>query len=116
MYDVLVIAKYVIFYCNQKKYVIHNFKLQQILIGVVIPKVHNIYKIFGCCNLFITNYDIDNINTDDRKMIEAVIDECDKYSYSQFVKIIHNQTPWKKTYINIEKIITHQSIKNFFDN
>lgn len=31
MYDVLVITKYVIFYCNQKKYVIHNLKLQQIL-------------------------------------------------------------------------------------
>lgn len=140
MYDVLVIAKYVIFYCNQKKYVIHNFKLQQILyfiqaeflvgkgipcfndrieawnIGVVIPKVYNIYKIFGCCDLFITKYDIDNINTADRKIIEAVIDECDKYSYSQFVKIIHNQTPWKRAYINTEKIITHQSIKNFFDN
>lgn len=140
MYDVLVIAKYVIFYCNQKKYVVYNLKLQQILyfiqaeflvskgipcfnerieawnIGVVIPKVYNIYKIFGCCDLFITKYDIDNINTDDRKIIEAVIDECDKYSYSQFVKIIHNQTPWKRAYINTEKIITHQSIKNFFDN
>lgn len=139
MYSVLDVAKYVIFYSNEKKYDISNLKLQKILyfiqaeflvsenepcfyeeieawnFGPVVPEVYHVYKIFGGSNIYIRNFNKDKILQKDRELIEAMVDECAKYSPSRLVEITHNQAPWKNAYIRgVNNIITKESIKCFF--
>ena len=142
MYSALDIARYIIWYCEEKQYIVSNLKLQRILyfiqakflvekntpcfsekieawtFGPVIPEVYQQYKIFG--NAHIPCVDVQDdfkISEQDKALIDNMIDKCSKFTASQLVEITHRQTPWKKAYRSYQNNeITQLSIKEFFRN
>lgn len=143
MYSALDIAKYIIWYCNNHKIGISNLKMQKILyfiqaeflvelnmpcfkenieawdLGPVVPVVYHKYKAYGYSN--IPSFSIDShsfhFSVLERDHLNAMIEECGKYSASRLVEITHNQSPWKNVYRKYENnIITNESIQDFFEN
>lgn len=142
MYKALTIARYIIEKCNDEKKSISNLKLQKILyfvqanflvsknqpcfseqieawdFGPVVPEVYHEYKIYGGASIpaFFRDNAISVISTNDKKLIDEMIDSCADYSASALVEITHNQSPWLEAYNKPGKnnVITNESIKNFF--
>lgn len=140
MYRALTVAEHIINRCNKLGRPISNLKLQKILyfvqaeflvatghvcfaeeieawdFGPVVPVVYHRYKVYGSASIpyFLTGT-ICRIPTKDIEIMDGIIDECAKYSASKLVEITHNQTPWKKAYRSFDKVITPESIKNYFE-
>jgi len=142
MYDVLLIAKYIIKYCNKSNLPISNLKLQKLLyfiqaaflvekehtcfsdeieawdFGPVVPAVYYKYKIYGGTNIPYMNSDenlFEIIFQEDKDIINRIINDCAKYTASMLVDITHKQTPWLKAYAPyMRNIITKDSIIEFF--
>ena len=141
MYDVLLIANYIIYYCNNNSLPINNLRLQKLLyfiqaeflivikkpcfleeieawdIGPVIPKVYYYFYKYGSCNIFYYNKkNIQYITKKDKNIINNIINIYSKIFNSELVKITQHQTPWMKVY-NYYKtnIINKKSIKFFFE-
>ena len=139
-YNAVDIAKYIIYYCKEQGYFITNLKLQKILyfiqaeflvsknacwfheeieawdFGPVVPEVYREYKSFGNSNLFLDDEDLPYISSEDKELINGMIDICSKYSASELVSLTHNQAPWKKAYKKyFNNIISKQSIKDYFE-
>ena len=139
MYDVQLIAKYVINRCAQTNRSICNLKLQKILYfvqaeflvdtngacfddeieawnyGPVVPAIYFKYKVFGSTNIPDQGDDgFESITTQDRERLNAIIDSAAKYSASTLVEITHRQSPWKNAYHRADKIIHKDEIKEFF--
>lgn len=139
-YNVLDIAKYVIYYCTKKGYLITNLKLQKILyfiqaaflvykdyscfveeieawdFGPVVPEVYHEYKCFGNSNIFLEDENIPYINKEDRKLMDDMIDECSDYTAAELVSLTHKQAPWKRAYKKYyNNIISKESIKEYFE-
>lgn len=140
MYDALLIARYVIMRCNNLNVTISNLKLQKILyfiqaeflvvkqdvcfpnkieaweFGPVVPDVYHKYKIFGSASIhYVGSNSFAGISSDDRALIDGIIDECAGYSASTLVEITHNQTPWKDAFRpRCNCVITPQSIHDYF--
>lgn len=140
MYKVLVIADHIIERCNEMRSPISNLKLQKILyfvqaeflvtigevcfretieawdFGPVVPIVYQRYKVYGSANIPYYQSRIRyRIQPDDLEILDGIIDECAGYSASMLVEITHRQTPWKKAYRSASKIITPESIKEYFE-
>ncbi len=140
MYSALIVAEYIIGYCNENNNSISNLKLQKVLyfvqaqflvknnqrcfaedieawdFGPVVPVVYHKYKIFGSAFIPIP-YDTSGIKIqeEDKWYINAIVDACSKFSASNLVNITHSQDPWKKTYNPFErKVISNDIIKEFF--
>ncbi len=122
MYPVIDVARYIIWYCQEKSYAISNLKLQKILYfaqaqflvfgkdnkpcfsekieawqyGPVVPEVYRQYKIFGSahipCGDIAEEFDIDE---SDKEMINGIVDRCNKYSAERLISISQKQKPWK---------------------
>lgn len=139
MYDVHLIAKYVIHQCAQNRRPISNLKLQKILYfiqaeflvamnkpcfeddieawssGPVIPAVYIEYRIYGDTNLPDQGDDgFETITGKDRNHLNAVISNAAEYSSSQLAEITHNQRPWKDAYKRKSKIIEKAEIRGYF--
>lgn len=140
MYNVLDIAKYIIFYCRRRGYSITNLKLQKLLyfiqaeflvsagspcfseeieawdFGPVVPEVYHEYKVFGNSNIILSeDDDFDFISELDRNKIEEMVDEGVQYSASDLVRITHNQAPWKDAYKRYyNNVITKNAIQRYF--
>ncbi|MBR1603546.1 MAG: DUF4065 domain-containing protein [Synergistaceae bacterium] len=142
MYDVLLIAKYIIKYCNKSNLSISNLKLQKLLyfiqaaflvergqpcfsdeieawdFGPVVPAVYYKYKIYGGTNIpYVNNNEtlFVSISKADKDIIDRIINDCAKYTASMLVDITHKQTPWLKAYAPYTRnIITKDSIMEFF--
>ena len=140
MYDVNLIARYIVKRCNQKRYSISNLKLQKILyfvqaeflveknkpcfsaeieawdFGPVVPEIYHKYKIYGSASIpYVETNTIPAIPNDDASIIDSIVDECGEYSASALVQITHNQAPWKDAYIpRFNNVITKNSIKKYF--
>lgn len=143
MYDVLLIARYVIQYCRECHYSLSNLKLQKILyfiqaeflvvencpcfyedieawdFGPVVPEVYHEYKFFGSSNIMTfdsTDYSKE-IQERHLELINGIIDECAGYSASALVDITHHQSPWEDAYQKYcNNKISNRSIKEFFEN
>lgn len=140
MYDALDIAEYIIWYCESKGKPISNLKLQKILYfvqaeflvargvpcfenkieawdyGPVVPDVYHEYKIFGSNAIFSFSNMTLEILPQDKRTINIMVDECNRYSSTDLVDITHRQLPWleaRKRGYNAE--ITKESIKDFFE-
>lgn len=139
MYDVQLIARYVINRCAQTKRPISNLKLQKILYfvqaeflvgtgqacfdddieawtyGPVVPAVYFEYKIFGSTNIPDQGKDgFAAISKQDRNRLDAIIDEAAKYSASNLTEITHRQSPWKNAYSRKGNVIKQPEIKEYF--
>ena len=140
MYNVLDIAKYIIFYCRRRGYLITNLKLQKLLyfiqaeflvsigapcfneeieawdFGPVVPEVYHEYKSFGNSNIILPEDDeLPFIRKTDRNRIKGMVDEGAQYSASDLVRITHNQAPWKNAYKRYyNNVITKDAIQDYF--
>lgn len=140
MYNVLDIAKYIIFYCRRRGYLITNLKLQKLLyfiqaeflvsigapcfneeieawdFGPVVPEVYHEYKSFGNSNIILPEDDeLPFIRETDRNRIKGMVDEGAQYSASDLVRITHNQAPWKNAYKRYyNNVITKDAIQDYF--
>lgn len=139
MYDVQLIARYVIHRCAQTQRPISNLKLQKILYfvqaeflvgtgqacfdddieawtyGPVVPAVYFEYKIFGSTNIPDQGNDgFESISSQDKGRLDVIIDEAAKYSSSSLIEITHRQSPWKNAYKRKDKVIKQAEIKEYF--
>lgn len=139
MYDVQLIARYVINRCAQTQRPISNLKLQKILYfvqaeflvgtgqacfdddieawtyGPVVPAVYYEYKIFGSTNIPDQGNDgFASISENDKDRLNAIIDAAAKYSASSLVEITHRQSPWKQAYGRMDNVIKQSEIKEYF--
>ena len=139
MYEVQLIARYVINRCTQKKRPISNLKLQKILYfvqaeflvgmgkacfddnieawtyGPVVPSVYFEYRIFGSTNIPDQGDDgFESISRQDKGRLDAIIDAAAKYSASSLVEITHRQSPWKNAYRRNDNVIKQSEIKEYF--
>lgn len=142
MYSALDIAAYIIAYCKSNNFVISNLRLQKILyfiqaeflvatgnpcfrediqawdFGPVIPEVYQVYKFYGSSNIPDV-YDGSNtfsfIKDKDKRIIQEMIEECNKFSAIELVNITHNQAPWKDVFIKYQNNkIENEEIRNYF--
>lgn len=140
MYNVLLVAKHIIKYCNEKNYSVSNLKLQKLLyfvqaeflvstgtpcfpeeieawdFGPVVPEVYHRYKVYGSSSIPYNNTGlIGRISPADEAMINEMIDRCAKYTASQLVEMTHHQDPWVQAYTPYRSnVITKRSIRDFF--
>ncbi len=140
MYSAFDIAEYVIKKCNDQGKGISNLKLQKILyfiqaeflvrtgkpifndsieawdFGPVVPSVYRKYRIYGGANIPYYDGDVDfSFNSNDRDIMDDIINSCADLSASQLVEMTHKQDPWRDAYSDYRgKIISNESIKNYF--
>ncbi len=141
MYKVLDVAQYVIERCNSQGRSISNLKLQKILyfvqaqylvstgnkcfceeieawdFGPVIPEAYHHYKAYGSANIpTFAKRNSKIISSNDRMVIDEIIDECSKRSASALVQITHNQAPWKNNYVpGQNNTIPAAEIRKYFE-
>ena len=126
MYTALDVAKYVIWYCQQKGYVISNLKLQKILYFIQaqflvfgdVPTVYRKYRLYG--NAHIPSFDkeenFSEIAEKDKTMINRIVDRCADYTASQLVELTHRQSPWKDAYeTGKNSVISNEALRDFFE-
>ena len=99
--------------------------------GPVVPEVYREFKRYGSGNIpsvesylaFPENemwavkrvkFNPDVICQDDRERINNIVDGFSGFSTTALVEITHNQTPWKKARSAKGKIITVDSMKEYF--
>ena len=139
MYDVQLIARYVINRCAQTQRPISNLKLQKILYfvqaeflvgtgqacfdddieawtyGPVVPAVYFHYMVFGSTNIPDQEDDgFESISSQDKERLDAIIDAAAKYSSSSLIEITHRQSPWKKARKRKNLLIKKSKIKEYF--
>lgn len=84
--------------------------------GPVVPKVYQKYKKYGSMViLYIDTKSEKRLRSEDRKMIDSVMDRCKDKTVSQLTDATLKQTPWLKAYSPYtENVITNESIEDFF--
>ncbi len=141
MYNVIDVAKYIIFFCKKNGYSISNLKLQKLLyfvqaqflvtlgqpafsetieawdFGPVVPAAYHYFKIWGNAEIpaIFANDATKKIYISDQKIMDGILKLCACYSASYLVDVTHNQSPWLdayKKYCNNK--IDNESIKEFF--
>lgn len=139
MYDAITVSHYIIDYEDSKGRTVSNLRLQKLLYfiqstflaiagypcfeedleawdyGPVVPEVYRRYKIFGS-TMIPAEEDIDSldIKSDDRFLINYVLDMCAHQTTRQLVDISHKQDPWKNAYVpGMSNVITKNAILKY---
>lgn len=142
MYNVLDVARYIIWYCKKKGYSISNLKLQKILYFVqaeflvsvgspcfaeeiepgilvrIVPEVYHEFKIFGSADIpkFVCMNADEAILKKDKTMINEMVTSVELTSASTLVEITHNQDPWLHAYErHCNNVIEKKAIKQYFE-
>ena len=142
----LTLAYYILTKAQDKGYSVTNLKLQKILyyvkghflakfgrplfpddiqawnFGPVVPNVYYHFSVFGPDTLHIARReDMSScfLASDERALIDSVIDEKLKYTSSTLVKATHQEEPWLKATMGGKKIqrntiIGIEEMKNYF--
>lgn len=138
MYSALEVARFVIEYCRKNGLLMSNLKLQKVLyfiqaeflvrngepcfferieawpFGPVVSNVYHEYKTFGSSNIYSNLSNFYDIAEEDRNIIKDIVKACNRFSATQLVELTHNQAPWKNAYNNGNRIITNDSILEYF--
>ena len=140
MYDVQMIARYIINRCDEKKMPISNQKLQKILyyiqaeflvnldkpcfseeiqawhLGPVVPDVYKHYRSYGATNIPGGQKDegFELISRQDKEHLNTIIDNTAKYSASILTEITRRQSPWKCAYKVNDCVIPQSVVKEYF--
>ena len=84
--------------------------------GPVVESVYKEYAVHGGNLIFSpseSTYGY-HIKHNDRELIDGILDKVKKYSTSYLADIIHHQTPWIKGRTRLNRIITNESLEDFF--
>ena len=102
-------------------------------LGPVVPVAYREYKQFGNGNIptitYVIEKDLDNIwnskvipyydvliTTEDKRLIDSVVDKFSEYSASDLVGLTHRQKPWIDSYVpNRNNEITIKAIEEYFN-
>ena len=138
MYSALEVARFIIEYCRKNHLLMSNLKLQKVLyfiqaeflvrngepcfferieawpFGPVVSNVYHEYKTFGSSNIYSNLSNFYDIAEEDRNIIKDIVKACNRFSATQLVELTHNQAPWKNAYNNGNRIITNDSILEYF--
>lgn len=139
MYDVQMIARYVINRCDEKERPISNSKLQKILyfiqaeflvnlgkpcfseeiqawnFGPVVPEVYQHYRGYGATNIpDQKDSGFELISRQDKEHLDAIIDGAARYSSSSLTEITCRQSPWKNVHKKSDCVIKQSVIKEYF--
>ena len=138
MYSALEVARFVIEYCRKNDLLMSNLKLQKVHyfiqaeflvrngepcfferieawpFGPVVSNVYHEYKTFGSSNIYSNLSNFYDIAEEDRNIIKDIVKACNRFSATQLVELTHNQAPWKNAYNNGNRIITNDSILEYF--
>lgn len=138
-YKALQIAQYIINHEFENSRPVSNLRLQKLLyyvqlyflmctgqpcfsdrveawdFGPVVPNVYHQYKRFGSMIIQEVNDQAENgLDTDDRQLIDQMLDKCSYKTTRELVEISHQQSPWRKAYNNpLSNEITMNSIREF---
>ena len=82
--------------------------------GPVVSNVYHEYKTFGSSNIYSNLSNFYDIAEEDRNIIKDIVKACNRFSATQLVELTHNQAPWKNAYNNGNRIITNDSILEYF--
>lgn len=138
-YNAFEIAQYIIFYEGQAGRNVNNLRLQKLLyfvqakylverekplfeermeawnFGPVVLKVYRKYRYYGLVSIPCKNeYDNFSIQSDDRKIIDSMLDSCSKYATSTLIDIVHGQDPWIQAHQSKDRTITPLAIYSYF--
>jgi len=100
--------------------------------GPVVPVAYHEFKRFGSTNIpKITTYiEIDEndfwqskvveysdevLEDSDKELINKLVDNFSKFSTTRLVQITHNQSPWINAYQQLDKEITVEAIRSYFN-
>lgn len=139
MYDVQMIARYVINRCDKRECPICNSKLQKILyfiqaeflvnldkpcfseeiqawsFGPVVPDVYKQYRAYGATNIPDQKDEgFELISEQDKEHLDAIIDNAAEYSVLGLTEITHRQSPWKNAYKKNDCVIKQSVIRAYF--
>ena len=140
MYKAENVAAYIINKQVDDGYPISNLKLQKILyfvqaeflvskdepcfddvieawdFGPVVESVYNEYAVHGGNLIFSPSESTSgyHIKHNDRELIDGILEKVKKCSTSYLAGIIFHQTPWIKGRARLNRIITNESLKDFF--
>ena len=141
MYSVLDIARYIILKEREEGHFVSNLKLQKILyfiqaeflvvrgeacffediiaseFGPIVLEVYHEYKVFGGASIpFNLKISMPYIRSEDKKLIDDMLDMVRRYSASTLTKISINQMPWTDTYSRRKGgVISRKLIREYFD-
>lgn len=140
MYPASDIAKYTIGYEASRGRRVNNLRLQKLLyfiqvkvlttlscpcfyddieawdFGPVVPTVYRGYKVFGGASIPCLDQ-LEAVTIDNPEMrdaINAILDECARYTTSRLVEITQGQEPWESAYRRFDNRITTKSIQQYF--
>lgn len=140
MYRAEDVAAYIINKQVDDGYPISNLKLQKILyfvqaeflvskdepcfddvieawdFGPVVESVYKEYAVHGGNLIFSPSESTSgyHIKHNDRELIDGILEKVKKCSASYLAGIIFHQTPWIKGRARLNRIITNESLKDFF--
>jgi len=143
-YTVENVAKYIIYLAsqafvgdNKEREGITNLKLQKVLYfaqayylakigkplfsdnieaweyGPVVPEVYEKFRSHGSDSI-ICEEDKSSLSEDDKETLKKVWGTFGGYSASRLVDIAHAHTPWKEAYQTSTKIISRQTLKEYY--
>jgi uncharacterized phage-associated protein len=82
--------------------------------GPVIPSVYRKYRENGS-NPIILAEDKSTIEAEDKEVLNKIWNTFGEYSARKLVDITHAHTPWKEAYENADKVISHKSLKEYYE-
>jgi uncharacterized phage-associated protein len=125
---------------NEKGDIISNLKLQKLLYymqgyhlaffneklfedrleawtyGPVVPEAYHRFKEFGPKGIILDPnvYQEIKLNAEQEDMFDQVLNEYGKFSAIKLMEMTHKETPWKEASEKPDKIISTETMKNFF--
>lgn len=124
-------AYYLAFTCSHEP--CFNDEIEAWDFGPVVPSVYHEFKSFGGGEIppVTSYYTLENqnnfwsirevpfdnscISSDNKKIINDIVDKFGAYSAADLVQLTHNQTPWKNAYHPRQNaIITKDAIRGYF--
>lgn len=138
-YNVLEVAKYIIYHEKSEGRTVSNLRLQKLLYfiqakfliekeepcftekmeawnyGPVVPIVYSAYRYYGSMPLPCENSSNFSIDESDKEKIDSMLDSCSEYSTSTLVEITHTQAPWITAHKRPNREITPESIYWYFE-
>lgn len=138
-YDISDICNYIIYYENKNNRSINNLRLQKVLyfiqaqflvsknepcfyneieawdFGPVVLDAYDKYKIYGASIIPKQRNCYWDIEEEDCKLINNILNQCSQYSNTDLVYITHQQEPWIDAFNNkSSRVIDLYKLKEFF--